>query len=222
MACLPPRASYARRPPSGDTCDPEPPICTVFLRRLSADTGKRNEAICAQPANIPPSQGDPAARWNNGAAVHLGPPAGAPVPFYAGVGCKTAPGGQGAPGHDHAAQAPARAARPDDADRCDQAARLRREFRGWIVIWLARDRQYKAYRRMPGPRRDTALAAAMPEALAAQITQAEQAAPRPPSPPGTSHDTLGRHRVADARDRRQRKSGDELKFVVDQSPARSW
>jgi hypothetical protein len=31
---------------------------------------------------------------------------------------------------------------------------------------------------MPGARRDTALAAAMPEALAAQITQAEQATPR--------------------------------------------
>lgn len=118
--------------------------------------------------------------------------------------------------------APARAARPDDADRCDQAARLCREFRGWIVMWLARDRQYKAYRRMPGARRDTALAAAMPEALAAQITQAEQATPRPAIPRGTSHDTLGRHRVADARDRRQRKSGDELEFVVDQSPARSW
>ena len=73
---------------------------------------------------------------------------------------------------------PARAARPDDARRCDQAARLRREFRGWIVIFLARDRRYKAYRRMPGARRDTALAAAMPEALAAQITQAEQATPR--------------------------------------------
>lgn len=80
----------------------------------------------------------------------------------------------------------------------------------------------KAYRRMPGARRDTALAAAMPEALAAQITQAEQATPRPAIPPGTSHDTLGRHRVADARDRRQRKSGDEREFVVDQSPARSW
>ena len=117
---------------------------------------------------------------------------------------------------------PARAARPDDARRCDQAARLRREFRGWIVIWLARDRQYQAYRRMPGARRDTALAAAMPEALAAQITQAEKATPRPPSPPGTGHDTLGRHRVADARDRRQLKSGDELESVVDQSPAGSW
>jgi hypothetical protein len=49
-------------------------------------------------------------------------------------------------------------------------------------MWLARDRQYKAYRRIPGARRDTALAAAMPEALAAQITQAEQATPRPAFP----------------------------------------
>jgi hypothetical protein len=113
----------------------------LFPAQASADTGKRNRAICVQPANMPPSQGDPAARWNIGAAAHLGPPAGAPVLFYVGVGCKTAPGGPSAPGHDHAAQAPARAAEPDDADHCDQTARLRREFRGWIVIWLARDRQ---------------------------------------------------------------------------------
>lgn len=35
---------------------------------------------------------------------------------------------------------------------------------------------------MPSARRDTALAAAIPEALAAQITQAEQATPRPAIP----------------------------------------
>jgi hypothetical protein len=73
-----------------------------------------------------------------------------------------------------------RAAAGDDAGCWQEAARLRREHPGWIVIWLAPIRQYKAYRRLPGARRDTALAARTPGDLAAQITQAEQARRTPP------------------------------------------
>jgi hypothetical protein len=70
----------------------------------------------------------------------------------------------------------------DDAGRLRQAARLRREHPGWIVLWLAPIGQYKAYRRLPGARHDTALTASTPTDLAARITQAEQGAGRiPPS-----------------------------------------
>jgi hypothetical protein len=62
-----------------------------------------------------------------------------------------------------------------DAGCWREAARLRREFRGWVVIWLAPAGQYKAYRRLPGARRDTALSAATAADLAAQISRAEQA-----------------------------------------------
>ena len=70
----------------------------------------------------------------------------------------------------------------DDAGRWRQAARLRREHPGWIVLWLAPIGQYKAYRRLPGARHDTALTASTPADLAAQITQAEQGARRTPPP----------------------------------------
>jgi hypothetical protein len=49
-----------------------------------------------------------------------------------------------------------------------------------VIIWLASARQYRAYRRMPGARRDTTLAASTPGDLAAQIAQAEQASPLAP------------------------------------------
>jgi hypothetical protein len=62
----------------------------------------------------------------------------------------------------------------DDADRWREAARLRRDHHGWAVIWLAPAGEFRAYRRPPGARRDTALAAATASGLAAQISQAEQ------------------------------------------------
>jgi hypothetical protein len=66
----------------------------------------------------------------------------------------------------------------DDAGRWREAARLRRDHPGWVVLWLAPAGEFRAYRRLPGTRRDTALAAATPGDLAAQITQAQQAARR--------------------------------------------
>jgi hypothetical protein len=77
---------------------------------------------------------------------------------------------------------PASGRPPDSGDETEhwrEAARLREEHAGWVVVWLARDRQYKAYKRMPGARRDTALAASTAADLSAQITDAEQAAGAP-------------------------------------------
>jgi hypothetical protein len=70
-----------------------------------------------------------------------------------------------------------------EEDACwREAARLRSQFRGWIVIWLASGRCFKAYKRLPGARRDTALSAATSGEMADLIGQAEQAAGRPARP----------------------------------------
>jgi hypothetical protein len=68
----------------------------------------------------------------------------------------------------------------DDAERWREAARLRREHAGWTIVWLASAAEFHAYRRLPGTRRDTALAAATADDLAAQITRVGQAAGIPP------------------------------------------
>jgi len=49
------------------------------------------------------------------------------------------------------------------------------------VIWLAPEHCFRAYRRLPGARRDTAISAATPGEMASLIGQAEQAA-RTPTP----------------------------------------
>jgi hypothetical protein len=64
----------------------------------------------------------------------------------------------------------------DDAHRWREASRLRREHPRWVVIWLAPLAQFRAYARLPGTRRDTALTARTPAGLADQISHAEQAA----------------------------------------------
>jgi len=79
---------------------------------------------------------------------------------------------------EHPAHAPAS---DQDAARWREATRLRAEHRSWIVIWLAADKCFRAYRRLPGARRDTALSATTADDLAAQITAAEQAARTPSS-----------------------------------------
>jgi hypothetical protein len=61
-----------------------------------------------------------------------------------------------------------------DAGRWREAAVLRQQWRGWVVIWLAPIGRFRAYRRLPGHRRDTALTAAKASDLAALIGQAEQ------------------------------------------------
>jgi hypothetical protein len=80
----------------------------------------------------------------------------------------TSPGDSGASDHEVT----------DDAACWREAHRLRGAHKGWVIIWLAPAREYRAYRRLPGARRDTALAAPTPQALAAAIVQAQQSAPR--------------------------------------------
>jgi hypothetical protein len=67
-----------------------------------------------------------------------------------------------------------------DGERWQEAAQLRHDHPGWAVIWLAEAGEFRAYRRLPGARRDTALSAPIAGDLAAQIEQAEQSA-RPAS-----------------------------------------
>jgi hypothetical protein len=82
------------------------------------------------------------------------------------------------PGRDNATP-PAASGRADEDAACwEQAARLRAEHRGWIVIWLSPEARFRAYRRLPGARHDTTLSAAAPAEMAAQIRQAEQAVSR--------------------------------------------
>jgi hypothetical protein len=57
----------------------------------------------------------------------------------------------------------------DDAACWRHADRLRREYPAWVVLWIARARVYRGYRN------NTTLTAETPDALAAQISQAEQA-----------------------------------------------
>lgn len=63
-----------------------------------------------------------------------------------------------------------------DARRWQEAAELRQEHRAWIVIWLASHGEFRAYRRLPGARRDTALRAATASGMNTQIMQAEKPA----------------------------------------------
>jgi hypothetical protein len=67
-----------------------------------------------------------------------------------------------------------------DADRWREAGRLRREHAGWVVIWLARLGQYRAYPLVQA-RRGTALTVGTPAGLAVLIRPAEQAARRTPA-----------------------------------------
>jgi hypothetical protein len=68
-----------------------------------------------------------------------------------------------------------------DAQRWQQAAQLRAEHRRWIIVWLSPENCFRAYRRLPGSRRDTALSAATAAELADLIALAEQATRTPPA-----------------------------------------
>jgi hypothetical protein len=71
----------------------------------------------------------------------------------------------------------------EDAWCWREAARLRREHPAWAIIWLTPAHEFRAYGRLPGARRDTALTAPTPTRLAALIGQAEQAARHSPTHP---------------------------------------
>ncbi len=72
-----------------------------------------------------------------------------------------------------------------DGERWREAAQVRYDHAGWAVIWLAEAGEFRAYGRLPGGRRDTALSAATAGDLAAQIEQAGQCvhAAAPPRDP---------------------------------------
>jgi hypothetical protein len=74
----------------------------------------------------------------------------------------------------------------NSAARWGEAAQLRRDYRGWIVIWLAAFAEFRAYRRLPGARHVTVLTATTSQEIAAQIDQADQAARGLPKPAGSS------------------------------------
>jgi hypothetical protein len=99
-----------------------------------------------------------------------------------GRAARRTPAGRRAPARPNSAAPPGRADPPGDGTRhrkespedvrCwQEAARLRHEHPGWVVLWLARLRQYRAYR-LRG-RRDTVLTASTPADLAAQISRSE-------------------------------------------------
>jgi len=58
----------------------------------------------------------------------------------------------------------------DDTQRWREAAQLRDAHPGWVVIWLARTQQCRAYQ-ISGRRRSGALTAATAADLAAQISR---------------------------------------------------
>jgi hypothetical protein len=71
----------------------------------------------------------------------------------------------------------------DDSERWRDVAQLREDHPGWVIIWLARTRQYRAYS-LSGNRRVGPLTAATTADLAAQIGQARPSPryrPRGPS-----------------------------------------
>jgi hypothetical protein len=63
----------------------------------------------------------------------------------------------------------------DDAARWQAAAQLRSQNPGWLIVWLARIGQFRAYP-LISARRGTALTAPTTDELAMQIHQAVQAA----------------------------------------------
>ena len=67
---------------------------------------------------------------------------------------------------------------PDDDDswRWQEVSRLNGQHPKWVVIWHRERSEFRAYGRLPGARRDTALSALTPTRLSDLITQTEEAA----------------------------------------------
>jgi hypothetical protein len=67
---------------------------------------------------------------------------------------------------------------PQDAACQREAARIRQERRGWVVIWVPHESRYQAYPKFRAPR-GTVASAAQPGELIAQMDQVELTARRP-------------------------------------------
>ena len=67
---------------------------------------------------------------------------------------------------------------PDDDDwwRWQEVSRLNGQHPRWVVIWHRETSEFRAYGRLPGARRDTALSARTPGRLSDLIRQTEEAA----------------------------------------------
>jgi hypothetical protein len=65
----------------------------------------------------------------------------------------------------------------DDQARWAAAAQVRKERPGWVVIWLARKREFRARPLFRAPP-DTVAAGATPEELAVRMEEIQQAAGR--------------------------------------------
>jgi hypothetical protein len=65
-----------------------------------------------------------------------------------------------------------------DAARWQQAKEVRQQYPDWVVIWIARTGQFRAYPKFRALR-GTAPTAQTPEELGAQMEQAERAARKP-------------------------------------------
>ena len=80
---------------------------------------------------------------------------------------------------------PAGLAAAADAAHWQNAARIRHENPGWVVIWMSRARRYRAYPLFRAPR-GTALAAATADDLTDQMDRVQQPAcsPRQATGPG--------------------------------------
>jgi hypothetical protein len=63
-----------------------------------------------------------------------------------------------------------------------EAARIRQERKGWVVIWAPDEGRYKAYPKFRAPR-GTVASASRPGELRAQMDQVELAARKPRSGP---------------------------------------
>jgi hypothetical protein len=67
---------------------------------------------------------------------------------------------------------------PQGAARHREAARIRQEREGWVVIWVPHESCYKAYPKFRAPR-GTVASASQPGELMTQMDQVELAARRP-------------------------------------------
>jgi hypothetical protein len=66
----------------------------------------------------------------------------------------------------------------DDANHWETVARIRGDRSGWVVIWMASAGCYRAYPLFRAPR-GTAVTAATPDELTAQMDQVQQRPGRP-------------------------------------------
>jgi hypothetical protein len=66
-----------------------------------------------------------------------------------------------------------------DLPHWENATRIRKERSLWVIIWLARERRYRAYPKFRAPAGMTSANGTTPEVLLADMDRIEEAAHRP-------------------------------------------